>query len=220
MTSSRQRKSPRVDVELDVFIQTVDGDVPCRTRDASYEGVYIVRQSPLPLRKLIRFRTVLPDSEHELQMLGLVAHTVNPVEAQEQGRDPGMGIQLFSLGQKTRDQWREFVDGLYEANPDARRTFEMDRDPVVELQVPNSAMLRKLRTVDLPNGRIFVHTADLYPAGTHVECRIIHPVTGDDFSLDARVVEVVDGSVHDRGLRLDLELPDDRQAMQRFLDGK
>ncbi len=219
MSASRQRKSPRVDVELDVFIQTVDGDVPCQTRDASYEGVYIIRSNPLPLRKLIRFRTVLPDSEQELQMLGLVAHTVNPVEARDRGRDPGMGIQLFSLGQQTRQQWRDFVDTLYDSNPDARRSFELSRTPIVEMRVPNSAMLRKLRTVDLPNGRLFVYTSELYPKGTSVKCLLVHPVSGEEFAIDAEVFEVVDGPIQERGLRLDLEIPDDTAPLQHFLDG-
>lgn len=220
MFASSERKSPRVSVSLDVFVQTVDGDVPCKTRDASYHGVFIVRPDPLPLRKLIRFRTRIPDTDEELQMLGLVAHTVNATEAAENGRDPGMGIQLFSLGRQTRDRWRHYVDTLYEENPEADHAIDLSGRPRVQVRIPNSAILRKFRSVDLPGGSLFVQTPDIYDAGTGVDCVIVHPLTEMEFTLFAEVSEVVEGSADERGLRLELDLPDDTTDLEAFLDGR
>ncbi len=220
MLSSSERKSPRVSVNLDVFIQTVDGDVPCQTRDASYHGVFIVRRDPLPLRKLIRFRTRIPGSDEDLQMLGLVAHTVNATEASEHKRDPGMGIQLFSLGRQTRQRWREYVDSLYQDHPEASHSIDLSARPTVQVRIPNSAILRKFRSVDLPGGSIFVQTPDVHDVGTHVDCVIVHPLTEMKFAIPARVTEKKGGSADQRGVRLDLDVPEDTTKLEAFLDGR
>ena len=219
MTSSSERLAPRVDISLDVFLQTVDGDVPCKTRDVSYEGVFIVRPDPLPLRKLIRFRTRLPDGEEDLQMLGLVAHTVNATDAAEDNRDPGMGIQLFSLGKKTHQRWRDYIDFLYSENPEARRSIEEKSRPTVRLRIPNPSLLRRFRTVDLPAGKLFLRTPELHPEGTDLDCVVSHPLNDEEFILPAHVLECVDGTVKERGLRLALHLPEDTSALEEFLGG-
>ncbi len=219
MTSSSQRKAPRVQVNLDVTLQTVDGDVSCETRDASYQGVFIARRDPLPLRKLIRFRARLPDSDEQLQMLGLVAHTVSAAEAAERNRAPGMGIQLFSLGRETRRRWHQFIDDLYERDPRARQSIESSRRPDIQMRIPDEEMLHKFRTVDLPKGRVFVRTPEVQPEGTEVNCVITHP---DDevLSLQATVTNAVEGSVRDRGVELSLQLPDDTEELELFLGGE
>lgn len=218
--SKAQRKSPRVEIALDVFLQTVDGDVPCKTKDISYEGVFIVQPDPLPLRKLIRFRTRLPEADEELQMLGLVAHTVNSSEAADMQREPGMGIQLFSLGRKTRQTWQQFVDEVYSHDPDARRRLESKRRPDVRVRIPDTAMLDRLRTVDLPSGELFVRTPELHPEHTEVDCVITHPTGQQEWTIPARVVEVVEGSIQERGIRLELDLPLDRAPLEEFLGGE
>lgn len=219
MSSAKQRKSPRVDVELDVTLQTVDGDVPCKTRDASYEGVFIARRDPLPLRKLIRFKTRLPDSDEQLQMLGLVAHTVNASQAEQQGREPGMGIQLFSLGSETRRRWREFLDDLYRDDPQARQTLESSRRPTVRMRLGDESVLEQFRTRDLPRREVFVRTPDLHPEGTEVDLVVSHPVDDATVGLEATVTESVEGSVKDRGLHLKLDLPTDMTDLEQFTGG-
>lgn len=218
MTSAAQRRSPRVDVTLDITLQTVGGDIHCQTTDASYQGVFIVRREPLPLRKLVRFQARLPDTDEQLQMLGLVAHTVNAAEAAEQDRHPGMGIQLFSLGEQTRQRWRRFIDNLYEHDPQARETIESSQRPVVQMRIPDEQTLEQLRTVHIPDQRLFVHTPELHPEGTDIDCTL-HHFDDETFTLDATVIEVVDASVKDRGIELDLNLPENTSDLERFLGG-
>lgn len=219
MPSAKDRRAPRVQVELDVFLQTIDGDVPFKTMDASYEGVYLVSDTPLPLRKLIRFRTRIPETDEELQMLGLVAHTVNVADAAESPVPAGMGIQLFSLGQETQERWRNYVDELYERNPEARRAVEFARRPKVRIRIPNDYSLRRFRTIDLPAGSIFLHTPELHEAGTLVDCIILHPEKKEHFMLPATVAKAIDGTVKERGMRLAFSLPDDVTLLEDFLDG-
>ncbi len=219
MPSASDRLAPRVDVTLRVFLQTVDGDVPCKTRDASYEGVFIVRRDPLPLRKLIRFRARLPGTDDELQMLGLVAHTVNATDAAERGGQPGMGIQLFSLGKQTRKRWRDFVDALYEKDPDALKAIEESLRPDIRIRIPSREVLERFRTVDLPRGVLFVRTPELAPEGSEVDCIISHPVQEEDFTLTAVVKKAVEGTIKERGLQVRLILPDDTSELEEFLGG-
>lgn len=219
MPSAKDRRSPRVQIALDVFLQTIDGDVPFKTLDASYEGVYLLSDEPLPLRKLIRFRTCIPDSGEELQMLGLVAHTVNPADAEESPVPPGMGIQLYSLGKDTRERWRDYVDELYTANPEARRAVESARRPKLRIRIPNSSYLRRFRTVDLPAGSVFLRSPERHPVGSQVDCVISHPESGEEFILPATIANVVEGSMKERGLRLQFSLPDNTALLEAFLGG-
>ena len=219
MPSAKDRRAPRVRIALDVFLQTIDGDVPFKTLDASYEGVYLLSDEPLPLRKLIRFRTCIPGSEDDLQMLGLVAHTVNPADADESPVPPGMGIQLFSLGKETRQRWRDYVDKLYTANPEARRAVESARRPKLRIRIPNAAYLRRFRTIDLPAGSLFLRSPDRHDVGTLVDCVITHPESTEEFLLPATVASVVDGSPKERGLRLQFTLPDNTALLEAFLGG-
>lgn len=216
MSSTGQRRSPRVEATLEVTLQTVDGEVSCNTRDASYQGVFIVRPDPLPLRKLIRFRTRLPDGDEQLQMLGLVAHTVSKDDASRQNRQPGMGIQLFSLGEKTRRRWRQFVDSLYQQDPRARETLASSQRPEVRMRIPDEATLQKLRRIHLPNNQLFVRTPELHPPGTSVDCVVVHPDRDDDLTLAATVTEVVDTSVKQRGLHLEIEPLEDPEDAEAF----
>lgn len=218
MSNAKARRSPRVNIALDVSLQTVDGDVSFKTSDASYDGVFLVSHTPLPLRKLIRFRTRLPDSDHELQMLGLVAHTVNPADAAQADELPGMGIQLFSLGRETKRRWREYIDALYEENPEARRAVESARRPKVRIRIPNAELLRRFKNIDLPAKSLFVRTPELHPVGTRVDTIISHPLSGQSFILPAIVAESIDGTIKERGLRLTFELPADPSALHEFLD--
>ncbi len=218
MASAKDRRSPRVRAALDVFLQTVDGDIAFKTSDASYEGVFIVCPEPLPLRKLIRFRTRLGDSSDELQMLGLVAHTVNAEDAAETGQRAGMGIQLFSLGHATKQTWRTFIDDLYQQNPEARRAVESARRPKVKIRIPNEELLHRFRTLDLPAKRLFLRTPELHPSGTKVTCLVLHPLTKKTFPIPGEVLETIDGSVKERGMQLAFDVDPEDPNLQAFLD--
>lgn len=219
MSTYKARREPRVNVSLDVIVQTLQGEESFRTRNASYAGVFVVCHEPLPLRKLIRFKTRLPESEVDLQMMGLVAHTINAADAAELGRPPGMGIQLFSLGEETRRTWRDYIGKTYEQTPEALRGGGDDR-PRVRVRIPNDQMLEKFYGHDLPAGSIFLRTAELHPQGTAVYCDIVHPRTAQIFVLEALIDEVVPTPIRERGIRLRLTPPEDMSLLRSFIDGE
>jgi Tfp pilus assembly protein PilZ len=218
MSTYKARREPRVNVALDVTLQTLRGEEPFRTRNASSAGVFVVCPDPFPLRKLVRFRTRLPDTGEELQMMGLVAHTINRADAAEGGRPPGMGIQIFSLGEENGRKWREFIGREYDKDEQAQARAGQRQRPSVRVRIPNRQLLEKFYGQDLPSGGIFLRTAELHPQGAEVHVDIVHPETGKVFTLDGKVEEVVPAPVRDRGMQLSLTPPEDMTLLRQFMD--
>ena len=198
--SRENRRDPRVEVTLPVFIQDAAGEKHFNTKDISYRGIFIMTREPFPLRKLVRFRMEAPDGDY--QMMGLVAHRMNELDAAEFGRDPGMGIQLYSVGKLTRERWRDFVLDNYNADPEARAELERKRMPRIRIHLKNDKMKQQFMMRDFPSGGIFYRTNDLQPVGTRMICDVIHPTSGRVFELNATVSETIDGSRRKRGLQL------------------
>lgn len=194
------RRDPRVDVQLNVHLQTARGEDPYITKDISYRGIFVVTQNPYPLRKLVRFRATLDGVD--VQMMGLVAHRVNSLDAEERGTQPGMGVSLFSLGRSTREEWRTFVRDQYELDPEARRQVEIDEMPRLRIHLASDEMLRKFIDRDFPSGSIFYRMPELQPVGSRVMLEVVHPKSGDMFELEASITETVEEPRHKRGVRL------------------
>jgi len=199
--SRKDRRDPRVEIALSVRLHTASGEESYQTQDVSYRGVFILCDEPLPLRKLVRFRTAIDDSE-ELQMLGLVAHRVNAADAAEMGRRPGMGIQLFSVGKQTRERWRSFVRECYEEDPEALELITIRELPHLRIHLANEEMKRQFIERDFPGDGIFYRTPDVHPVGSGIVCDVEHPDTGQTIHLKATVTEVAEGSRRNRGMQL------------------
>lgn len=194
------RRDPRVNVQLEVYLQTARGEDPYVTKDIAYRGIFVVTPNPFPLRKLVRFRADL-DGEN-VQMMGLVAHRVNSMDAEERGTQPGMGVSLFSVGHSSRERWRSFVREQYELDPEARRQVEMDEMPRLRVHLSSEEMLRQFIDRDFPSGSIFYRMPELQPVGTRVMLEVIHPSSGEMFELEASITETVEEPRHKRGVRV------------------
>ncbi len=194
------RRDPRVDVQLDVFLQTARGEDRYVTKDISYRGIFVVTPNPYPLRKLVRFRASLDGSD--VQMVGLVAHRVNSMDADERGTQPGMGVTLFSVGKSTREEWRDYVRAQYELDPEARRQVELEEMPRLRIHLASEEMLRQFVDRDLPSGSIFYRMPELQPVGTRVRLEVIHPQSRDMFEIEATITDVVEEPRHSRGVRV------------------
>ncbi|MFP4600742.1 MAG: PilZ domain-containing protein [Persicimonas sp.] len=205
------RREPRVDISLPVVLQLPDGELNYAIDNASYRGVFIACPEPLPLRKLVRFQTRLTVSDEPLQMLGLVAHTVNAVEARESGKTPGMGLQLFGVGSETRDRWREFITDAYERDPEARDHVRELEAATITVHMRSMEQLLTFAERDLEEGNIFVRTSELSPPDSMVLCEITHPEGHESFSLEARVIEVKEAPRRERGMRVEFSELDEEQ---------
>ena len=202
MSTREARREPRININLPVTVKLPAGDHEYQTEDASYRGVFVTCPEPLQLRKLVRFTTVLHEGDEPLEMLGLVAHTVNQADAQESGRSPGMGIQLYSVGKETRERWREFIRSEYEKRPDVRDEVRKLDLPRVTVHMRTLDQLVNFVENDLMAGGIFVRTSDLQAEGADVVCDIVHPSHSGSFPLEATVASVTEAPRRDRGMEL------------------
>jgi hypothetical protein len=205
MSSDKKlRREPRIDISLPVTLQMPDGPLHYEINNASYRGVFITCPDPLPLRKLVRFQTRLGVDDEPLQMLGLIAHTINAAEARESGKTPGMGLQLFSVGSQTQERWRDFITQEYEKDPEARERVAKLESPHVTVHMRSMDQLHTFAGRDL-NGSIFVRTSELSPVDSAVVCDIVHPDDDGVFALQARVVDVKETPRRERGMRLEFD---------------
>lgn len=221
MTSKDARREPRIDIDLEVTLQLPDGEVDYSVGDASYRGVFLHTQDPLPLRKLVRFRTELPGDDEPLQMMGLVAHHIGPAEAEEFGRDPGMGIHLFSVGEETHRRWRDFVRERYEQDPEARKEFKRLEYPHVVAHLPSHEELESYFDEEFESGEMFVRSSEVHSQGTEVICDVVHSDGTRALDLEGRVEDTVKSPPRKRGMtirftNLDAE---NRRRIHAFIDG-
>lgn len=197
------RREPRVNTELDVALETAGKTEHFTTRNASFSGVFVMADEPLPLRRLVRFRLDIGDGPDDpIEMLGVVAHTINAADAHESGRSPGMGISLYALGPHNDERWQNFVRSEYEKDPDAHARLVASELPRLRVHLKNDQMKEQFFGTDFPSGQIFYRTPELLPEGSPVVCEVTHPDTGKTHELFATVNEVVTGARRDRGLRL------------------
>lgn len=218
MSQRDARREPRIQINLPVVVKLPHGEHIYETKDASYRGVFVTCPAPLPLRKLIRLQAVLDDDEPALEMLGLVAHTVNQIDAQESGRSPGMGIQLFAVGELARGRWRDFIRAEYERRPEIRDLARRLDLPRLSVPMRSREQLEHFIDHDLAGSQIFIRTSDLHPVDTALVCDLLHPDRRASFSLDATVVEVTETPRRARGMRVDFgQVSEDTlSALKRF----
>ncbi len=219
MATKANRRDPRVAVALPVRLQTAAGVETYETKDISVRGVFIVCDDPLPLRRLARFRTVIDDGE-ELQMLGLVAHRINVADAAERGIAPGMGLQLYSVGEETKSHWNAYIDRCIES-----AGLDLDDSGVqhVQLHLADQKLLERFVEVELAAGEIFYRTPEPLDIGTEVVLDLVHPLTLRGFQISGIVKDsVVDGGRRSRGMLIEFGSLDDERAAEfrAFADGE
>lgn len=194
------RREPRVRTSFEIELETAGRVTRYQTRNSSFRGLFVITDETLPLRRLVRVRATI--AGEVMQLIGLVAHTVNPADAYEAKTEPGMGISLFGLGPGQREQWEEFVRTEYEKDPEAHAELVASELPRLKVALKNDKMKEQFFGSDFASGEIFYRTPDLLPAGTEVVVDVQHPDTGKSLELLARVVEVVEGSRRKRGIRI------------------
>lgn len=197
------RREPRVKVSIDFTVESAGSTFVYPTRNASFSGVFLIAESPLPLRRLVRMKTNVQGEPIEL--LGMVAHTINAADAAELGRDPGMGVAIFPRGSRLHQLWRDYVRSEYERDPEAHAALMATELPRLRIHLKNEKLKKQFFMKDYPSGTIFYRTPDLLDVGTRVVCEIRFPDGDDIVELFATVTDTVEGARRKRGIRLAFE---------------
>ncbi len=196
------RREPRIRLDLDVEVETAGTRYIFPTRNASFSGVFMVSDDPLPLRRLVRMNIDV-DGE-PVELLGMVAHSVNAADAHEQNKQPGMGVALFPMGETANERWRTFIRTEYERDPEAHAALMAAELPRLRIHLKNEKMHRHFFEKDYPSGEIFYRTPDLMEVGTRVVCEV-RSADREPIELFAHVSEIVEGARRKRGIRLTFE---------------
>lgn len=90
----------------------------------------------------------------------------------------------------------------------------------VTLRPEGVGALQQFELRDISEGGTFVLSATLIPAGSRVNLRLVHPQTGETFSIQGEVARVVDSvNPRDKGIGIRFELtPEERVAWRAFVD--
>lgn len=202
------RRDPRVRAELEIELRSPEGDEAYVTQNVSFRGVYIVCESPLPLRTLVRVKVWLTPKEGgqaPVEMLGLVAHRITMQEATTLGEAPGMGVQLFAAGEDQRSRWLSFIHERIEQDPRASRELAQRLQPHVKLSFSSPDQLRSAAKTHFSSGEVFVHSNVLHKEGSEVWFETQHPKTKNIFRVPAHVLDLVERPKQNRGMVLRFE---------------
>ena len=82
-------------------------EIPIRTEDVSFHGLFLEMEDLPPLRHLLHLRLLLPPFHRELYVFGMAVHAVPPDN--DAGRPGGVGVQLYALDRVARTIWGNFV---------------------------------------------------------------------------------------------------------------
>jgi Tfp pilus assembly protein PilZ len=84
----------------------------------------------------------------------------------------------------------------------------------LEIHLRDMKSLFRFAARDVSAGGVFIETRQTVEVGGDVEVTLRHPVSGEDFSLEGRVVRV-----ENKGLAVEFTHLDDgeRRALQRFI---
>jgi hypothetical protein len=101
------RRGDRTAYRLPVTLVRGREEIPLRSEDVSFSGLFLETDEPPPLRHLVRLRLILPPYHRELSAHGVVVRVVPP--GNPEGRRPGVGVELFALDRAARTVWGHFV---------------------------------------------------------------------------------------------------------------
>ncbi len=194
------RRTARIPFRLEAVLSQGGRDFAAYTDDVSLAGVYLRTEVRLEVRWLVRLRLKLPDQGDELVVMGMAARQA----ASKDGGPPGVGIQLYSLTAVERRRWSQFIEfaaggrdgpAATDAPEDAaRRPAEPSPgrvDPrfraVLQVRLQTVDDVRLLYTRNVSKGGLFVGTTIGVAVGSPVKVRVIHPRTGEHFTLEADV---------------------------------
>ena len=173
--NSKRREQRHIydsDVKLSLARKTLDAT----TLDVSFRGFYIKIAPPPPLRSFVQVKFQLPEDFGELELSGMIVHRVEGDT--EEGKPPGIGVQLYGNADEVVQNWNKFVQYLSgkdtavpESENDAQ-VLSMGIDPeindVISVEFGSVNDLFTMYACDIPAGRMFVPTDHNLAIGDHV----------------------------------------------------
>ncbi len=213
----RKYRDVRIPIQLPVAVKDRRGEWPMLTEDISRRGLFLRTDCPKPLRQLVQLRaTMLPDDQ-DIELLAVVVHSLGHAKAQARGGAPGMGMQFYGMSGARRDRWEAYIrriEALHkvrapgvpwmEAPPDAPNDPVRRRHPrypaTFKVRLRDVSKLYEFLTRDISVGGVFLLAEEPLPKGSELVLAIVHPSTGEEFSVSGEVVRRVEGPAQEAGM--------------------
>jgi hypothetical protein len=188
-----RRKDRRYPYRVKLFLVSGRTELLAQTEDVSFKGIFVRTDLPLPERHLLRLRLTLPPENDELILTGMVARSL-PGRGD---RPPGAGIQFYGASPADLERWNRFV--RYVASgapppappplpvPDAIHRKFPRHAATLRVVLGTVADLDHLYTQNVSKGGLFVGTTLDLALTTTLKVSVIHPRSGEPFTLDAVV---------------------------------
>lgn len=226
---SHSRRDVRYRVRVPVVLAIGRRSLSSVTQDVSLRGMFVHTDSPPALRQLVRVDVMLP-GDAKLSLNAMIVFVL-PAH-NEHRRPPGVGLQLYGVGREAESVWQAFIRDVAAQHPEAdRHDVELQKpaapDPVrrrhprlgVRMRVlpRNVDALIEMWTRDVSRGGMFIETEHELSVGDALELDVVHPQSGDTFTLPCVVRRVARGSAG-RGVGVEIVDLDAgrRTAFQEF----
>jgi uncharacterized protein (TIGR02266 family) len=109
--AEQRRAYARVTARFEVGWKSSREFLQSYSENISRGGIFIVTDTPPPLREIVELQIALPDGHPPVKATAEVVHSVSPAEARRRGIRPGAGLQFLD----TTDEFRTRLDACIEA---------------------------------------------------------------------------------------------------------
>ena len=125
MASENLRKDQRVAAKIAVVFKRGRATWSLTTSDVSFRGLFVLTETPPPLRSLVQMRVTLPEGR-TFETHAMVVHVLD-----DAGDGAGVGLQFWGFAGPNRLAWDAFVRGL-SAERQAPKSLPEPQEDVTE----------------------------------------------------------------------------------------
>lgn len=200
--SSERRREPRYPYRLPITLTGGGVAQETLTEDVSHRGLFAITDRPPALRQLIQVKASLPDSTERFHSHAMSVFVIE--RGNSEGRTPGCGLQFYAMAEPIKRVWGGFIDSV---RRERTRAAQWPRQHVryrIKLAVRPRSLdeLYELYTRDVSRGGMFLLTGRSFELGEELGVDVVHPVSGEVFSLECSVRRLEPGPPAGIGVQL------------------
>jgi len=151
--TQHDRQTKRKTSEIRVRYRTHSEYITRYSDNISQGGIFIRTLHFLPINTVLRLRLLLPGEEHEIPVIGRVAHVIGTDMAAETGRAPGIGLEFLDLAPEGKTVLHDtFLECVERQDPAAdrkrlkgTRILLVEDEGLVQRKITSLFMRRGLR---------------------------------------------------------------------------
>jgi len=193
------------------------------TRNICREGVFVQTDNPLPVMEAVEVTLGLPPPQPAVTLKAKVVHIITSQQADKHGTTAGMGLHFHNLDEETKYILESYIQQEIKKSPgiiEKERREHRRKKARIGVKFASEGALRKKFSKDISRGGILIETSKPLPMGTETAVTLIHPVSGEQIALEARVVRHLknkDGNIQAMGLHF-TEFKKRKHEIERFVN--